>query len=319
MQTGTCHHQTAESMAPPRAARVVKFLKTRGINVRVKSTTTDEFLSKLQVSDITIDAAVFGAYLSGETGGESIERFVKTRGLPLPSPCTAEQAAQFLAVFPLRKLSQGPKQGKYALTPWESADLLLPLARWPKVNADRLAVARMLLECNGADPDCTIPKFQHWARWEPNEAHLAPLHLAADHGDRAMVELLLEFGATPDILDTLSRTPGDFAARNGHADIVEILNRAKMGPKKAKTGPPKKAKTGPPKKKKTAVKKQAKKRGGTAVVSDEEENEGEKGQVEKTPVKKVQQGKKLGVATKTQDNKPSMGIVKRRGRVGSKK
>lgn len=274
--------------------------------MRVKSTTTDEFLAKLQASDITIDAAVFGAYLSGETGAESIERFVKTGGLPLPSPCTAEQASQFLAVFPLRKLSQGPKQGKYALTPWESADLLLPLVRWPKANGDRLAIARMLLERNGADPDCTIPKFQHWARWEPNEAHLAPLHLAADCGDRAMVEVLLEFGATPDILDTLSRTPGDFAARNGHADIVEILKGAKTGPLKKK-------------KKRAAVKRQVKKMEEINVVSDEEENEVEKEQVKKAPVKKVQQGKKLGVAKKTRDNEPSIGVVKRRGRVGSKK
>ena len=53
-----------------------------------------------------------------------------------------------------------------------------------------------------------------------------PLHEAARQGHAQIVEMLLEAGADPRRVDANGRTPLDLAAAQGHTAIVERLERA---------------------------------------------------------------------------------------------
>ena len=59
-----------------------------------------------------------------------------------------------------------------------------------------------------------------------------PLHIAAEKGNDAAVELLLHFGADPNAMDRLDRKPVQLAAEAHHMDTVEIIMEA-MHPGKA--------------------------------------------------------------------------------------
>jgi ankyrin repeat protein len=52
------------------------------------------------------------------------------------------------------------------------------------------------------------------------------LHAAAQHGDRAMVELLLKYGANPNAKTDEGHTPDQVANEKGHVEIAERLRAA---------------------------------------------------------------------------------------------
>jgi ankyrin repeat protein len=52
------------------------------------------------------------------------------------------------------------------------------------------------------------------------------LHSAAQHGDQAMVELLLKYGANPNARDEHGLTPDEIADEKGHTEIAERLRAA---------------------------------------------------------------------------------------------
>lgn len=53
----------------------------------------------------------------------------------------------------------------------------------------------------------------------------APLHIAALHGHKEIVELLLANGANVNVKDSEGRTPFDEAIRRGHEDVFELLRK----------------------------------------------------------------------------------------------
>jgi ankyrin repeat protein len=58
------------------------------------------------------------------------------------------------------------------------------------------------------------------------QAGWTALHAAAQHGDQAMVELLLKYGANPTAKNDDGRTADDLAEEKGHADLAERLRAA---------------------------------------------------------------------------------------------
>ena len=48
---------------------------------------------------------------------------------------------------------------------------------------------------------------------------------AAEKGDKAIVKLLLERGAQPDLEDAGGQTPLSRALHKGNADVVQLLDR----------------------------------------------------------------------------------------------
>jgi ankyrin repeat protein len=76
----------------------------------------------------------------------------------------------------------------------------------------RLEFARMLHE-HGATIDF------------PNNTGQTALHIASYHGHVAVVLLLLEYGADPNVRDKYGRTPSDFASEMGRGKIVELLSK----------------------------------------------------------------------------------------------
>lgn len=56
------------------------------------------------------------------------------------------------------------------------------------------------------------------------ENGITALHLAAGNGLAAMVELLLDYGARPDLKDRVGRTPLLLAQQSGHPDLAPLLS-----------------------------------------------------------------------------------------------
>ena len=65
---------------------------------------------------------------------------------------------------------------------------------------------------NGAEPN-SKDSIEGWT----------PLMYAAAEGNREVVEILLEHGADPNLEDTDGETAIDFAANNGHSEVVTLL------------------------------------------------------------------------------------------------
>uniref|UniRef100_A0A452HI83 Uncharacterized protein n=1 Tax=Gopherus agassizii TaxID=38772 RepID=A0A452HI83_9SAUR len=63
-----------------------------------------------------------------------------------------------------------------------------------------------------------------------NKQSKTPLHLAAEKGDHAMVELLLSFNADPNAMDKEKKTPLHTAAMGGHLNTVKVLLAQKPSP-----------------------------------------------------------------------------------------
>lgn len=74
-----------------------------------------------------------------------------------------------------------------------------------------LLLCRLLLE-RGANPN--VGQAGGWT----------PLHQAAAHGRKAVVELLLAHGASQEALSDDDRTPAQMAEAKGHADIQTLLD-----------------------------------------------------------------------------------------------
>jgi ankyrin repeat protein len=85
---------------------------------------------------------------------------------------------------------------------------------------DRLEAVQLLLE-KGAAIDAIAPGFDYSG---------TPLHQAAVQGHRRIIEYLLARGAPADRRDTkVGKTPADWAAYGGHADLAADLVRAAGG------------------------------------------------------------------------------------------
>ena len=82
-------------------------------------------------------------------------------------------------------------------------------------------IVRLLLDA-GEDPNRYNPVGAH--------SHSTPLHQAAWHGHRSVVELLLERGARSDLRDILFQgTPADWASHAGRAELAAYLGAAEEG------------------------------------------------------------------------------------------
>jgi ankyrin repeat protein len=55
----------------------------------------------------------------------------------------------------------------------------------------------------------------------------APIHAAAQNGDRALVELLLKHGADPNLANDAGKTPAMVAREKGHNEIADSLEKQK--------------------------------------------------------------------------------------------
>ena len=54
-----------------------------------------------------------------------------------------------------------------------------------------------------------------------------PLMFSAQHGNNAIVTLLLQAGADPNVVGTHGHSAIGFAQQNGHAETLRLLNRGK--------------------------------------------------------------------------------------------
>ena len=83
-------------------------------------------------------------------------------------------------------------------------------------SARNLEAARLLLD-HGA-----LVNARQQAGW-------VPIHAAAQNGDRAMVDLLLQRGADPGLTNDDGKTAAMVAADKGHPEIAALLTKQKTG------------------------------------------------------------------------------------------
>ena len=135
-------------------------------------------------------------------------------------PCTMSAARMVLSCFPLESMHEDGK-----LHPGDAANLLLPLTQWGMDNPDRLVLTRMLLEggCDANDLLSGLP----WSDWHTLAQSESALHIAAERGDEAMVDLLIEFGARGDSKGRDQDTAAERALSNGHTHIAAKLEAIK--------------------------------------------------------------------------------------------
>ncbi|KAK3382570.1 hypothetical protein B0T24DRAFT_601988 [Lasiosphaeria ovina] len=214
------------------------FLEDEEFEIKTRSS-IPSLIAEIKAARLPIYPSSLGWFLSGETATSATTAFAKRNNTPRPTPCTLAQAQAMLAAFPLREIADtqasdttphgltgttwAERAGGFLLPPEESAELLVPLARWDATDAPhRLDVARLLLADRAANPNCTMIEYAVWC-WTPCDEVLAPLHVAAAQGDVDMVKLLLEFGADPAKKDGHGETAVDMARKKGHDDVVRLL------------------------------------------------------------------------------------------------
>lgn len=139
-------------------------------------------------------------------------------------PCNLAQADMLLSYFPISAIAAKNSDGQ--LRPGESADLILPLTQWPQNNRDRLTIMRMLLD-QGCDPNDCLAKATWSQYYGPRQRDMA-LHLSAERGDEAMVDLLLEYGARGDLQSGGGErdTAAERASRHGHPQLAARISAA---------------------------------------------------------------------------------------------
>lgn len=145
----------------------------------------------------TIDPARLGGVLGhGET--EVVEHLV-AGGMRLTAPIAA--ALDRLDVLPDLLRSASPTEIEEAL------DLAV-------IN-NRTSAARLALEA-GANPD----------RFSSQHRHSQPLHQAALHDNVELVEMLMAYGARPDVADELwGGVPAGWASYAGHDEVCACLKK----------------------------------------------------------------------------------------------
>ena len=62
-----------------------------------------------------------------------------------------------------------------------------------------------------------------------DETNLTPLHLAAEYGQAAVAELLLQANASPTAVDKSGKTPADIAKVNWHPELAKRLLECQQG------------------------------------------------------------------------------------------
>lgn len=163
------------------------------VNLRA-SPEMEKFCRALSRHGIIRSSGTVAGFLSN-TGGHEIWF---PEGL---SPCGLTEALMILSCFPLSKILKDA--GEKSLGPGRSANLLIPLTQWGLDNPDRLVVMRTALE-QGYDVNdtCSLAPWPNPNIFQPD----TPLHQAAQRGDDAMVDLLLEFGARGDVVVVVAVT-----------------------------------------------------------------------------------------------------------------
>ena len=95
-------------------------------------------------------------------------------------------------------------------------NVILCAADW--VDSQKVVELVQLLLQGGTE--VTIPSYNYgWTS----------LHLAAMYGFKDVVQILLDNGATPSIMDNQRETPISLARKNGYKDIVKILRHVQKG------------------------------------------------------------------------------------------
>ena len=113
--------------------------------------------------------------------------------------------------------AQPARVNRFINQPTDAGDQMwMPMHFAAAAGAD--AVVAVLLE-HGVSPQCRT-RFA-----VPTQARATPLHLATQHGHRAVVERLIKAGAEVDVLDARLDRPLHLAARHGQAGLIEMLAR----------------------------------------------------------------------------------------------
>ncbi len=112
-------------------------------------------------------------------------------------------------------LARGDQQGS-AVSPASSHKTSMQAAMSLAAQYGQTQAMKMLLD-HGVDPNL------------PLGLAATPLHQAAWHDRREIVELLLSRGADPTVRDTrFDATPAGWAAHNGHPELAELLRAAEV-------------------------------------------------------------------------------------------
>ena len=106
----------------------------------------------------------------------------------------------------------------------ELSQLLLARGANPNVESKANKITALLLAVENRDGYLAGALLEHGAAVNgSNSDGYSALMAASEAGDLAMVELLLSYGALPELTDHKDRTAENFAQREGHDEIVALL------------------------------------------------------------------------------------------------